>query len=88
MTRELLIDANLLCLLVVGMAIPSLNHPRVRTYSYADLETVGKIIDRFERIVLCPQVLTETSSLIAYRQSAHVTKELRRALAWVVENHN
>lgn len=81
------LDANLLCLLVVGASRPDWieSHPRLRAFSFADYATLLQIFDRVGDPVLCPQVLAETSNLIAFKQSPRQVDSLRGSLAMFVK---
>lgn len=81
-----LLDANLLCLLVVGSSRLSsvLDHPRLRAFDVSDYRALIQILDRFGDLVLSPHVIAETSNLIAYRQSEAQRVALRRSLARVI----
>lgn len=63
---RLIVDANLLCLVVAGLAAPQAigRHKRLRAYSVEDFVKVQDIASHFQRVVTCTHVLTETSNLI------------------------
>lgn len=67
-----MIDANLLCLLVVGTANRERigTHRRTRAFDTADYELVVDVVERFPTVIVCPQVLAETSNLLRYTDDA------------------
>lgn len=67
MSRGILLDINLLCLLVVGRAARASigAHPHLRAFDVTDFAVLVEIIDRLGDPVFCPQVLAETSNLLA-----------------------
>lgn len=68
MPGTLVLDANLSILVAVGLTkrdyIPK--HKRLQGYDEIDFETVTRIIENSTKLVLTPNVLTETSNLINY----------------------
>jgi len=64
----IVLDSNLLLLLVVGLAgedyIPK--HKRLNAYTVDDFRLLAKEISVFERIIVTPNTLTETSNLLGY----------------------
>jgi hypothetical protein len=84
-TNGLLLDSNLLCLLVVGRTAADVNkHPRLRAFDQTDFQKLLAVLERFADVVLCPHVLTETSNLLAYRQSERQAADWFDSLADVV----
>ena len=81
------IDANLLCLLVVGATGPAAihSHARLRAFGFDDYANLLDIFDRVGQPVLCPQVLAETSNLVSYRQAPRQIAIFRQSLARFVE---
>lgn len=81
-----IIDANLLCLLVVGRhdrrAIRE--HPRLAAFDADDFHIVTTAIDRLGDLILCPAVLAETSNLLAFRQSSRQRDRWLRSLSDVI----
>lgn len=63
--QGVLIDANLLVLLVVGMADMDLigKHKRLGSYSKFDFEVLAITLDRCSKIVATSHILAETSNL-------------------------
>ncbi len=74
-THGYFVDANLLVLLVVGTAQPTLigRHPRLKQYARNDFDTLIKLLDTVEKVYVTPNTLTETSNLLPYGK-----KELRQ----------
>ena len=64
---KIVVDANLLCLIVAGQFAPLAigRHKRLKAFSYSDYEKVMEITAYFSAAVTCPNVLTETSNLLA-----------------------
>lgn len=64
--RPIAVDANLLVLLIVGLAsetyIPQ--HKRLRAFTVADFQLLRGLLGSASSIVVSPNVLTETSNLI------------------------
>lgn len=65
LANPILLDANLLVLLVVGLASPSRisQHKRLRTFTAGDFELLQGILSRAPRIIVTPNVVTEVSNL-------------------------
>ena len=64
--RHVLIDANLLVLLVVGIADISLisRHKRTRAFLDKDFSLLLQILSGFKTILVTPTVMTEASNLL------------------------
>lgn len=88
--NRLLIDANLLCLLVVGTVGPAAiaGHPRLHAFGDEDYANLLLIMERVGNPILCPHVLAEASNLISYRQSPKQTAYLRASLAEFVGRYD
>lgn len=85
MTHAAILDANLLCLLVVGRIDTRLIafHKRLRTFDRDAFLLLNQILaDR--DLVLCPHVLAETSNLLDFHQSPTQVHRLRTSLAEIV----
>ena len=67
MPRSLIIDTNLLILLAVDYCDKSkIGHaPRVAEFEPEHFDMLIDYTSNFERIILCPNILTETSNLLA-----------------------
>ena len=78
----LLMDANLLCLLVAGLADRDAigRHRRLRGYNVADYDLVVSVLRRFRSVIVRPHVLTETSNLLRYTNDA-LALQLQTVLA-------
>lgn len=83
----LLIDANLLVLLVVGICDRQLigGHKRTRVFTATDYDLLVHLIAGFSRVVTTPHILAETSNLLGQtdRQKRSL---LLQQLANVIEN--
>lgn len=81
-----LLDANLLCLIVVGRIDRSAiaHHPRLKAYDADDFDTLGAILDRVGDPVFCPHILAEVSNLLVYRQTASQSAAWRKSLAELI----
>ena len=64
---ELFIDSNLLLLYVVGKSSRDIiaKHKRLRQYTARDYDTLLNFLDGFDRVLVTPHSLAETSSLLA-----------------------
>lgn len=64
--RQVLLDANLLVLLVVGAHDRSLiaRHKRTKEFTAEDYDLLLSCIEDFDRILVTPNVLTEASNLL------------------------
>lgn len=64
--KGVLLDTNLLVLLIIGLVdrekIPS--HKRTNKYTPDDFDLLIHLLDRFQKIVVTPHILAETSNLI------------------------
>ena len=81
-----MLDANLLCLLVVGLTDPTAisQHRRLRTFVRNDFAIVQNIVELFDMIVVCPHVLTEASNLLGFEDRGGMVRRSRRTLAAIV----
>jgi hypothetical protein len=68
MSRIIALDANLILLLVVGMAGPHriAAHKRLRAFVEADYVTLRKLISGFEELVALPNTLSEASNVLGW----------------------
>ena len=68
MPKAILLDTNLLVLFITGLTNPNYisKHKRLRVYDIRDFEIIRDIVGSYERIIFCPNVLSETSNLLAY----------------------
>jgi len=59
------LDANLLVLLVVGMASPAYisRHKRLRAYDVRDFELLRTVLSTASRVIVTPNTVTEASNL-------------------------
>lgn len=64
--RPLLLDTNLLVLLAVGLADPEkiTSHKRLQKYDPVDFENLTTLVESSAKLILCPNIATETSNLI------------------------
>jgi hypothetical protein len=65
---NIILDSNLLLLWIVGVASQKYiyMHRRLREYSIEDFVLLKKILSSADRIVVTPNILTETSNLAGY----------------------
>lgn len=63
--KQIIVDANLLVLLVVGLTKRSLieKHKRTKSYEQEDFDLLIEVLSNFDQIVVTPHILTETSNL-------------------------
>jgi len=72
--KGILIDANLLLVLVLGLTHQGIlkNHPKTAGYAVDDFHALQKLLDLFQTSLTTPQILTEVSNLAApHRLGAH-----------------
>ena len=86
MTRGLLIDSNLLCLLTGSSIDPQIfgTHPRLNQFDAASVDLLRRVVVLLGPVHLCPEVLAETSNLLCFRQSSSRRARLLEALATVI----
>jgi hypothetical protein len=62
------LDANLLLLLVVGLAGESIitRHKRLQKYNVSTFKKLTEILSRSSNVIVTPHVLTETSNLMLF----------------------
>lgn len=64
--KGVLLDTNLFVLLIIGLVdrekIPS--HKRTNNYTPDDFDLLVYVLDRFQKIVVTPHILAETSNLM------------------------
>lgn len=65
---NIVLDSNLLLLLVVGLASRDYiaGHRRLQAYSIEDFRLLQNILSTADKIVVTPNILTETSNLVGY----------------------
>lgn len=65
--NKILLDANLLVLLVIGLTNRDLvlKHKRTKTFEQVDFDLLVKILSNYDAIVVTPHILTEVSNLIS-----------------------
>ncbi len=63
--NAVVLDANLLVLLVVGMASPAYisRHKRLRAYNVRDFELLRTVLAAASRVIVTPNTVTEASNL-------------------------
>ena len=85
--RTLLLDTNLLVLLAVGLTDKSLvgRHKRTTEYVEEDFDMLYSMIHQFDELCTTPNILTETSNLLAQSGSANRQEEILRTLAKLTE---
>jgi hypothetical protein len=86
MARTLVLDANLIILLVVGLADETLvsQHKRTRAYSKNDFRLLLKIISNFDEVTVLPNALSEASNLLDFEgegQPAKIFTQLSHLIA-------
>jgi len=66
MRRDLVIDANLLLLFVVGFVNRELisRHKRLKAFSTDDFDLLCEVLSSSQNVVVTPNTLTETSNLL------------------------
>ena len=79
------VDANLLVLLVAGNSDRSLvgRHRRLRTFSVAQYDSLRHLLDRFGKVFVTPNTLTEASNLLRLHREperSRLCEELRHAI--------
>ena len=86
MARRLAIDANLLVLLAVGQVSRLWigKHRRLRSYSEADFDLLASVLRGFDRVLLTPNVSTETSNLIGYGVEEPLRSQFMAALGLIL----
>lgn len=83
MSKTLVLDANLIILLVVGLADEDLvcRHKRTRAYSVQDFKLLVSIVASYPEIVTLPNVLSEVSNLLSFEADSNS----RRILATFIK---
>lgn len=86
----LLVDANLLCLLVVGLTDRTAvrRHKRLSAFDESNFDAIVEITDIFGNIVLCPQVVAETSNLLRYDGGGRRYSEILSRLVCAYEERS
>lgn len=76
-TRDIFFDTNILLLYIVGLTNKDIipKHKKLSTFTAADFDLICTIIStRFERILVTPHVLAETSNLLSYHNDPEKTQ--------------
>ena len=81
--RSVVIDANLLVLLIVGLVDRQLiqKHKRTRSFEPADFDLLTQILRGYEDVVVTPNVMTEASNLAAQVAEPSLTAVRQRLAA-------
>jgi hypothetical protein len=68
MSRILVLDANLIMLLIVGLADESAvpEHKRTRAYSVKDFKLLREIVFSYTEVAVVPNALSEVSNLLSF----------------------
>lgn len=79
------VDANLLVLLVAGNHDRGLigRHRRLRTFSVEQYDSLRQLVDRFGKVLVTPNTLTEASNLLRLHgepERSRLCEELRDAI--------
>ena len=90
--KAVILDANLLILLAVGLASPLhiATHKRLGDYSKRDFDLLRGLLDRASRIVVTPNTLTEAFNLSVYIAEpvrTHIKRVFRDLLTKTEENY-
>ena len=85
-----LLDANLLVLLIVGLASPDYisRHKRLRAFTIEDFELLRELLTSAQRVIVTPNIVTETSNLasqIPEPAGSRILTVLRALLASTIE---
>lgn len=85
--RQLLLDANLLVLLVVGLRDRSSisRHKRTKQFAAEDYDALLAIVSEYDRILVTPNVLTEASNHLRWAPEA-VSLELMEVLRSLIDD--
>ncbi|MEM9555104.1 MAG: PIN domain-containing protein [Acidobacteriota bacterium] len=80
--KKAVLDANVLVLLVVGAADPSLieRHKRTEIFAEEDFDTLTRFLKPYLKLQVTPHALAEASNLLAQSKSP-AREQLRQALA-------
>jgi predicted nucleic acid-binding protein len=86
-SRDLLVDANILVLYLVGSLDPSLigKHKRTNQFGVEDYHLLDDFLRQFKKLVTTPNVLTEASNMVAQIGGQETVTRLRGALGRIVE---
>lgn len=85
--RQVLIDANLLLLLVVGLKDPALiaRHKRTSAFIEEDFHLLERVLDGYEQVTVTPNILTECSNLLGH-ESEPLGEQLMTILGSLVSS--
>ena len=77
--RQILIDTNLLVLFIVGITDPKLIelHKKTKNFEIEDFEMLNNFMGAYQKVLVTPHILTETSNLISYIQDPYKTSLMR-----------
>lgn len=86
-SRDLLVDANILVLYVVGNLDPDLigKHKRTNQFIAKDYYLLDDVLRQFKKIVTTPNVVTEVSNMVAQIGGKETVTRLRVVLGGLVE---
>jgi hypothetical protein len=86
--RSIVVDANLLVLLVVGLVDRELikTHKRTRSFAPEDFDLLTETLSKFDEIVVTPNVMTEASNLASQTSEPALTA-IREKFASLAKIH-
>lgn len=86
-SRDLLVDANILVLYLVGNLDPRLisKHKRTNQFDVEDYHLLDDFLRQFKKLVTTPNVLTEASNMVAQIGGQETVTRLRVVLGKIVE---
>lgn len=85
MSKVVALDANLVVLLVVGLANPAWisTHKRLRAYGTRDYDLLVRLLQNAREVVVTPSVLTEASNLVSQIEGDRRTKVMKEFRAFI-----
>lgn len=87
MPSAVVLDANLIVLLVVGLYDPDLisKHRRVRIFDVEDYNLLRRKLDQLRRVLVTPNTLTEASNLLSQHGEPE-RSQLLKVLGRLIQN--
>ena len=87
--KQIIIDSNLLVLFVIGLTDRNLisKHKRTKQYEIEDYDLLAEILSTFNKVIVTPHVLAETSNLISQIGNP-VMSSIRETLKNLIETQS
>jgi rRNA-processing protein FCF1 len=90
MRKSVAVDTNLLLLLIVGKSDRRYikSHKKTKSYNLDDFDLLLRILSKYQKIIITPNVLTETSNLASHINDESAKEAIFRTLAALISRYD